>query len=248
MLLLVIFSTFLNYCLAASVQWSEVWFLVSLSYKNHRNFCSGSLVLNKRTILTAASCMTKLEDNIQYKDIEVHLNGYPPTYTVRNFLVHPQFDVSKPGINDLALLYLKQPAVFNILFSIFTFTLAKPIHLSSVSQNAVVVAVELNADRKMVYNREIRVVSSEKNFCESTESTICALDNTTGNYCGKNFGGPVIDKKSKTIVGIIPYNTKANCSTGHAEQFVRLSNYKDWIESELKKLAWFNSPQDKFRF
>ncbi|XP_044264452.1 serine protease 3-like [Tribolium madens] len=248
MLLLVTFSTFLSYCLAATIQWNELWFLVSLSYQNHRNFCSGTLVLNERTVLTAASCMTRLENNIQYKDIEVHVNGFPPTYTVRNFKVHPEFDVSKPGINDLALLYLKQPTIFNIIFSIFTFTFTKPLQSSSVSKNADVVAYELNADKRTAHDRELKVVGSEADFCASTESVICATDKKTGSYCGKNFGGPLIDKKCGYIVGIIPYNPKTNCSSGHAEPFVRLSSYKEWINEELAFLPWFNSPQDTFHF
>ncbi|KYB26476.1 hypothetical protein TcasGA2_TC033744 [Tribolium castaneum] len=236
MMLLLTFFTLLKICLAAEVTWNEVRFVVSLNYKNYSDFCSGTFVRDRFTILTAASCFSVLGKNYDYKSIEVHVNSYPDKYLARYLAIHPKFSPNKPGLNDVALIALK-PTFISLLMNYAPYNSIQLFNIATVNKYAVVFAVELDAGKGLVHKRMLTVVSSEEKFCKNTESTVCAKDSKPDQRCGKNFGGPVVDKASGNLVGIIAYKPKSKCSPDHAEGFVRLSNYIEWIDDTLSNLS-----------
>ncbi|KYB26475.1 Trypsin-4-like Protein [Tribolium castaneum] len=231
MLLITLFLSLLSSCLSEIVKLSEYPYIATLSYGSDRSVCGGAFV-SERVFLTAASCMSGLK--LTQVISEMYVESFPNKYKVQDLVKHPDFEEDSCDSPDLALLYLKKSTIFSIILSIVSLKPNLPIYIGAVSQNAVVSAFYVDSGARHAYKKDLLTVTSEEGFCDSTDGTFCAKNVHPSNPCVNTFGGPVVNS-DKELVGIIPYD--AECTSCHAEQFIRISYYKEWMKKTIKKFT-----------
>ncbi|XP_044261232.1 mite allergen Der p 3-like [Tribolium madens] len=205
---------------AAPEPWPFYLFIASLE-QNNQHFCSGVFVKNTRLVLTPASCLEQLPN---LRNIQARPDAPPwETYYVRDILIYPSWDKLVLFDNDIALLYLHK-----------TPQRAKPLKMGSAGSVSRLRAYALEPKTRRVNVTFLEPVSTDK-YCKSTEAVICAKKYRPD--CNSDSGGPVINERYNEVVGLLPVVPWYTCNKDDTQAFVRLDNYKDWIEDEYQKLS-----------
>ncbi|GJQ87426.1 hypothetical protein Trydic_g14568 [Trypoxylus dichotomus] len=199
--------------------------------RSDRKFLCGGTILNNLWILTAAQCTFRKP----YYKIEVvvgttNMRSGGIINRVAGVYKHPKFNNTGYLVNDVAMLLLETPLKFSATVA--------PVILNAAVLYVVDVTVlgwGYTTDEGPTSNelRELSTKTISHMDCRQyrgyeeklNEDQICTKLQR-GKRIGKaDFGGPLIETKSKMQVGIASLSTYFSPDT-----FVRISSYIDWIK------------------
>ncbi|XP_011873944.1 PREDICTED: chymotrypsin-1-like [Vollenhovia emeryi] len=207
---------------------------VSLRYSgSHR--CGGS-ILNNRNVLTAAHCVKGLENSLN--NLKVHvgtnfLNVSGDVYSVANVTINKAYD-SYLLINDVALIHLKAPIVYNKLVQPISISKSdkdlegKPCTLTGWGTTRVGGSAPNNL-------QEIELLVYPQKECEKVQwrvkpSHICTFTEEGQGACHGDSGGPLV--ANGTQIGIVSFGNP--CALGYPDVYTRVSSFRTWIITNMK--------------
>ncbi|CAF0799229.1 unnamed protein product [Rotaria sp. Silwood1] len=203
---------------------------------NRDQFC-GASVLNTRWLITAAHCVNGTHPRSLLAEFGVHdryrIEPSRTSRTIKQIIVHPSYSgKSNRWMNDIALLQLSEPLVFN--------SFIRPICLSSTNDSV------KHGERTIVtgwgstrgtgsfrYLREVEVLIQSNDQCGLKalrwETNICAglCKNSTCDACQGDSGGPMILLRNGRwyLVGLISWGF----SCAGLGVYTKISYYSEWI-------------------
>ncbi|XP_077267763.1 chymotrypsin-1-like isoform X2 [Temnothorax americanus] len=201
---------------------------VSLRYYGVHK-CSGS-ILNNRNILTAASCVTGFEN--QLNNVKVHVGTNFVNLTGR------AYDVASVSIhvnqtdNDIALVHIKTPLKYS--------SLVQSINLMTSDENLEGKSCTLSGwgiknDGEISNNLqeiELRVYPQEKcrRLWAVKNTQLCTLTSEGEGACKGDTGSPLV--ANGVQIGIVSYFHF--CAMGYPDVHTRISSFITWINANLK--------------
>lgn len=226
------------------VQNGEIPFQAHLLSFNLSNYpadsmCGGSII-DSMWILTAAHCLINSELTM------INLGGIKPPYMsykeqTRRRYIHEQFNPVTLE-NDIALIRLPRPyyglGVDRVEMAPKDIGDLVGVHLTSSgfgttekNTTGVLLKVELQ-----VINNDECIFASEVLV---TENTICTTFTETkySGVCHGDSGGPLFVRLNgkPLLVGVTSWIYGWGCAQSKLSGFVRVSNYRDWIERIIKE-------------
>ncbi|XP_024893966.1 chymotrypsin-1-like [Temnothorax curvispinosus] len=214
---------------------------VSLRYDDKHD-CGGSII-NKRNILTAASCVDRFKNLDKLDKLKAHvgtnfLNESGDVYDIESVSIHEDYDIIRWYY--IALVHLKTPIYYN--------ELVQPINLMTSDENLKDKSCTLtgwgskNADvyygEKLSNNlQEIELSVYPQENCErlwDAENTqICTWTRKGAQACNGNHydtGSPLVANGFQ--IGIVSYFFP--CAMGLPNVHTRVSSFLTWIMANLK--------------
>ncbi|XP_037299488.1 uncharacterized protein LOC115444633 isoform X2 [Manduca sexta] len=227
--------------LAIVVSWIATIFL-----KNDQNtgqfdyYCDGALLSNK-AVLTGARCVNVNNSTVNPEDLLVvvgkkALSGTGPkekTYRIIKVIPHENFTIENPVANDLAILMLEEPVVFNVDVRPANISLEMDFDAN----------VEKSATTAWAYNGVLGFLFFEKvqnKTCRNTdfvENTICGTYGLGVPLC-PSYGGLFVAKlKDHWNLQGIMYGDPAERGLCFSKDvtYTSLKNYLEWIDVNVNK-------------
>lgn len=213
---------------------------VSLQNRYGNHFCGG-VIINNRTVLTAASCVAGLQKSNIYVIAGNHnWMGEAWYYTVSDVNIHCNFD--KPLYhNDLAI--LTTSTYFD--FEGFPDTI-QPIDiaeeddlvegevLTMTGWGSWVLGEHYPDELKKLEATYVSYENCKAFYGQSNQVDVghlCVKPAEGEGFCHGDTGGPLVNSKGK-LVGVA--NWGVPCAQGAPDVFARISFYNDWIRTSIK--------------
>lgn len=217
------------------------WMVALLNHKK-KFYCGGALI-NNRYVLTAAHCTVGSRNNeITARLGELDLSskeGFKEDYRVVEIKRHGHY--SRMTLrNDIALLKLEKPVVFNEFVKTVCLPEAKKNYTNEIAtltgwghvQGGIAVFtsdVLQEASFPIITNEECSALHG----VPVPPSLICtAAPSKDKGACNGDSGGPLVmldDKDRWKIIGVVSWGRRG-CSTSYPSVFTRVSHYLDWIK------------------
>jgi len=224
----------------------------------------GGVLISCNHVLTAAHCIDRFDKSSLTKEGKVSLGGVSPdegvTFGIRDAIVHPRFDPdgfdskSDETIhNDLAVLVLddttriravaigKRPPPPGSKGIILGWGETESSSSSSVLQETTVSILENKACEGTVPKKYFDADSS---ICTGPDMDRPGIGSTYTAACSGDSGGPMIDAKSKQLLGIISYSFGSSSDCGDKRQTV-LASVEDDMDMIIDTIE--NSIDDSCR-
>ncbi|XP_011142410.1 chymotrypsin-1-like [Harpegnathos saltator] len=205
---------------------------VSLRYQDH-HFCGGSVV-NNRWILTAAHCLSGLNDkNITVVVGSTTLDKGGDKYTSTKKVMHPGYSPTLIW-NDIGLIQVDKDIVFG--------DNVQPIALSTHNFNKSNYPATLSGWGTTNYpgdapnelqHIELMVIDQKECLNASfrvTSNNICTLNKKGEGACHGDSGGPLV--ADGVQIGVVSWGIP--CAKGRPDVFTRPSAYINWINKYIK--------------
>ncbi|KAE8331507.1 trypsin-like cysteine/serine peptidase domain-containing protein [Aspergillus sergii] len=236
-------SAIVNGIEASAVDYPYMAGVLSSGIFNDAFFCGG-VVIGKRTVLTAASCLEELFAQLSAKQLKVRVGSANHSQggtvvPVSKIIRHPNWD--RATLNaDYAILHLRQDALV-------TAALLPETDPASTNGLAVRVAGWGRQDYtsvttpKMLQTADMLIVdrstcnSAWKDINPITPTMICVSSNEAmpgTSVCQGDNGGPIVDEARLTLYGVVSLNAK--CSAAPRPNIASsVFKVKGWIEQNL---------------
>ena len=92
------------------------------------------------------------------------------------------------------------------------------------------------------HNKYFLISSSLKHTCQFRLTCLRSIQPHSRFYLfiQGDSGGPLVDSTKKTVIGIVSGGNGFECGTGYPDLYTKVSNFIDYINSEMKRTS--NSP------
>ncbi|XP_028137417.2 serine protease 53 [Diabrotica virgifera virgifera] len=208
----------------------------------YENECEG-VILNENWVLTSGECAKEVS-RVVAGVTDLHGNETSRQVAeVEHAYVHPEYDSNGPSPNDIALVKLKTPLVFNQ----FVGNVSLPEQDAVFNGTANLTGwgwsflpdfnkLSFVADLPLIDIEECnRVVDSilEENTLDK-KSNICAGDLDKGaNNCDGDVGGSLT--QNGVLIGIVTWYIEPCDIEGTPDIFTNVANFVDWINQTIDK-------------
>ncbi|XP_014232030.2 chymotrypsin-2-like [Trichogramma pretiosum] len=232
-------------------------YLKNILKVKYDGFYCGASIIDKRFVLTAAHCLDGEEPATTHVAVGTHELGSPDKveYQAEAFFVHQchlggdDFNIKEKGLNDIALIRLKEDIEFN--------EKVKPIGLppaadyqSPEGTTAILTGWgRIKEKGRIPTKMEMLTVLVEdtekcKKLYEHANETIthidsgmlCAKMQKNQGFCNGDSGGPLVDARGYQI-GVV--STVKHCGNGVPDIYSKVSHYAKWINGIIKGRAWY---------
>ncbi|KAJ9575983.1 hypothetical protein L9F63_007083 [Diploptera punctata] len=248
MLSLIVISLFFSSCFGAKqarivggipTEMTKHPFQVSLE-RDGNHTCGGSII-SPDWVVTAGHCVVK--ENSPPTKVRINLLGMQSqqggsVYQVSKIIVHPEISLERLGNNDIALIKVSTPFVYN--------DAVKPISIAteSPSSGAAAVVTGWGVTREDTKNQrdylpsqlqEVQIIINSGIGCYLASkylhnNMLCATAAKffTGS-CYGDSGGPLVSNGK--LVGIVSSGI-FRCGSVFPEIYTNAANFREWIKSE----------------
>ncbi|KAK0097225.1 hypothetical protein PV326_002881 [Microctonus aethiopoides] len=214
----------------------EIPYTVSIQNILKFNFCSGS-ILNKKYVLSAAHCFTKLHLGLSVVAGTTNLDHPYSTYIVIRIIKHENYDKKDSSRNDIALLKISSEFVES---SVLKFV-KLPLPHQKITPGSIGIVSGFGTEwifgpASKLLLKARTFITSEK-YCKNKykrrkviyKSQICAIiTNVRTGPCKGDSGGPLTVRGR--IVGITSWGNGCG-SVYYPGVYTRVSEYLDWIKA-----------------
>ncbi|XP_034246476.1 brachyurin-like [Thrips palmi] len=223
-----------------------IWILLGRS----RNFCGGSII-SDRVVVTAAHCATRGTNFTVVAGAHAILDESEPSrqeVQADAKLVHERFNKEEQLANDIALLRLEKPLVFND--RVQPVRLPRAAHKSFWRSKVLMSgwghnttdAEDISPKLRFVQNRVVsNLYCRARYFMKHVrDSNICVSGWWKKGTCQGDSGGPMVVTESDgkpTLVGLTSFGIKFGCEVSWPNVFTRVTSYLDWIREGMDKLS-----------
>ncbi|XP_046388771.1 mite allergen Eur m 3-like [Ischnura elegans] len=202
----------------------------------------GASIVNANYILTAAHCSQDAPDQYSVLAGTNSLVKGGTRHNVTAIHYHEQYDPEHSWHNDLAVMKVDPPFVFDAEGATAPVTLADQEEDTPVGSKATVIGWGVNADNGIMpddlYKVDIQIWDQE--LCKEAYKPleyevypehICANTEDGGKgSCSGDSGGPLF--VNGKVVGLVSW-AKGCDEKGFPTVFTRVSSYRDWIDSNV---------------
>jgi secreted trypsin-like serine protease len=208
-----------------------------LHYQASMNFC-GSTLISQLWVLTAAHCMEEvLAAQVFFGSVD-KLN-MPTSRSASEFIVHESYNQPTPLANDIALIKLSSPIIFN--HSVRPVRLPKASDQTFSFSRVLLVAMGFGRTENGIprYLQFTYLRGLSNSYCRKVhwvylDTMLCAKSSSIyGNgICFGDSGGPLVttmgNSDEETLIGISSYVETQKC-VNEVQGFTRVDHFLDWI-------------------
>ncbi|GJQ77880.1 hypothetical protein Trydic_g16133 [Trypoxylus dichotomus] len=211
-------------------------FMVSLRHLPNEHFCGGSII-SKQWVLTAAQCMFgQTVSRVKVVAGTNKLDSGGTAVGIQRVIIHPEYGNTSEKPNDIALIRLVSALTYSISIGQI------PINTNKFDSYTTVTAIGWGSTKRdgplsnklLQYSTQTIPQTTCRGYWRRlTENQICTTFAPQKGICRGDSGGPLIDAKSKTQVGIASVHCSRRYSRTYPDVYTRISEYVLWINSTL---------------
>ena len=220
---------------------------VSLYRNDNRNFC-GAILINSQYILTAAHCFDSWSSTLPSSGVQIHfglhnrksMESWVQTRKAAKLFCHEKWN-GGTSVNDIALIALDEPVVFNYKVVPACIDETQKIDVSNKVAWVTSWGAKLLQGPPTSLKYQVSMNMFTDRFCRSKYGSrfnslvmICGGESSANSGpCQGDSGGPLVYNNPNDglwyVFGIVSWGI----GCGQGAVYTRVSNYIDWINQKI---------------